>query len=104
MSNTLMFGLGQLPDNYGKVYGVFHEALHYNVYGSFHDSITILVRFIYGSTIYEAHMDSRFLFTVLYTVLLRLFERECDFSRKVITILVTVHVQFCLHNCLHDSI
>ena len=28
MSNTLMFGLGQLPDNYGKVYGVFHEALH----------------------------------------------------------------------------
>ena len=28
MSNTLMLGLGQLPDNYGKVYGVFHEALH----------------------------------------------------------------------------
>ena len=28
MSNTLMFGLGQLPDNYGKVYGLFNDEWH----------------------------------------------------------------------------
>ena len=75
MSNTLMFGLGQLPDNYGKVYGLVNDALHKMSMVL----VMILSRFIYGSTIYEAHIDSRFLFTVLYMVLLQLLGRACHF-------------------------
>ena len=66
MSDTLMFGLGQLPDNYGKVFGLVNDALHTMSMVL----VMILSRFIYSSTIFEAHIDSRFLVTVLYMDLL----------------------------------
>ena len=70
-----MFGLGQLPDNYGKVFGLVNDALHTMSMVL----VTILSQFIYGSTIYEVHIDSQFPFMVLYTVLLQLLGRACHF-------------------------